>query len=269
MNLELKHLPERTVNPRSNGLTMVMDKGLSLRQAEDLIETGSALVDLLKLGFGTALVTPGIENKIARYREAGMRVYCGGTLFEAFFVRNDVDGYLRFIDRLGLDTLEISDGSMVIQHDEKCELIQRLAKNYRVLSEVGSKEEGILISPNKWIRMMKNELQAGSWKVIAEARESGTVGIYRPNGSAHVQLIRRILANVALENILWEAPKKPQQVWFIKQFGANVNLGNIGPDDLIPLECLRLGLRGDTFFEYLPGELAEGKRQVVSPVEND
>ncbi|MEY5043784.1 MAG: hypothetical protein RJA19_1011 [Bacteroidota bacterium] len=269
MNLELKHLPERTVAPRSNGLTMVMDKGLSLRQAQDLIETGSKLVDLLKLGFGTALITPRIQEKIALYREAGMRVYCGGTLFEAFYVRNELDSYLRFIERLGLDTLEISDGSMVIQHDEKCELIQKLSKNFRVLSEVGSKEEGILISPNKWIRMMKNELQAGSWKVIAEARESGTVGIYRPNGSAHVQLIRRILANVALEDILWEAPKKPQQVWFLKQFGANVNLGNIGPEDLIPLECLRLGLRGDTFFEYLPQELAEGKRQVISPVEND
>jgi phosphosulfolactate synthase len=248
---------------------MVMDKGLSLRQAQDLIETGSKLVDLLKLGFGTALITPRIQEKIALYREAGMRVYCGGTLFEAFYVRNELDSYLRFIERLGLDTLEISDGSMVIQHDEKCELIQKLSKNFRVLSEVGSKEEGILISPNKWIRMMKNELQAGSWKVIAEARESGTVGIYRPNGSAHVQLIRRILANVALEDILWEAPKKPQQVWFLKQFGANVNLGNIGPEDLIPLECLRLGLRGDTFFEYLPQELAEGKRQVISPVEND
>jgi phosphosulfolactate synthase len=221
------------------------------------------------LGFGTALITPRIQEKIALYREAGMRVYCGGTLFEAFYVRNELDSYLRFIERLGLDTLEISDGSMVIQHDEKCELIQKLSKNFRVLSEVGSKEEGILISPNKWIRMMKNELQAGSWKVIAEARESGTVGIYRPNGSAHVQLIRRILANVALEDILWEAPKKPQQVWFLKQFGANVNLGNIGPEDLIPLECLRLGLRGDTFFEYLPQELAEGKRQVISPVEND
>ena len=123
-----------------------------------------------------------------------------------------------------------------------------------------SKEEGILISPAKLIRMMSNELQAGSFKVIAEARESGNVGIYRPNRSAHVQLIKRILANVALEDILWEAPKKPQQVWFIRQFGANVNLGNIGPNDLIPLECLRLGLRGDTFFEHLPEALADGKR---------
>jgi phosphosulfolactate synthase len=209
------------------------------------------------------MVTPRIEEKVAMYREAGMEVYCGGTLFEAFYIRGELDNYLRFIDRLGLTCLEVSDGSMVIPSDEKCEMIAKLSKNYRVLSEVGSKEAGILISPNKWIRMMREELEAGSWKVIAEARESGNVGIYRPNGSAHVQLIRRILANVALEDILWEAPKKPQQVWFIKQFGANVNLGNIGPNDLIPLECLRLGLRGDTFFEYLPEHLAEGKRQLV------
>jgi len=248
---------------------MVMDKGLSLRQADDLIETGGELVDLLKLGFGTSLVTPNVGAKVKRYQEAGFDVYCGGTLFEAFYVRNDVDGYLKFIDNLGITCLEVSDGSMVIPHDEKCELINKLSKNYKVLSEVGSKEEGILISPSKWIRMMSNELQAGSFKVIAEARESGNVGIYRPNGSAHVQLVKRILANVALEDILWEAPKKPQQVWFLRQFGANVNLGNIGPNDLIPLECLRLGLRGDTFFEHLPEKLAEGKRLVNEEVEED
>lgn len=263
MNTPLQHLPERTSKPRENGLTMVMDKGLSLRGTEDLIEIGADRVDLLKLGFGTSLVSNRIEEKVKLYRDAGIEVYCGGTLFEAFFIRGEVDNYLRFIDKLGITCLEVSDGSMVIPHDEKCELIRNLSRNHRVLSEVGSKEAGILISPNKWIRMMKNELEAGSWKVIAEARESGNVGIYRPNGSAHVQLIRRILANVALEDILWEAPKKPQQVWFIKEFGANVNLGNIGPDDLIPLECLRLGLRGDTFFEYLPESLAEGKRQLV------
>ena len=184
-------------------------------------------------------------------------------------MRNDLDGYLRFIDKMGIECLEVSDGSMVIPHDEKCNLIHKLSKNYKVLSEVGSKEEGILISPSKWIRMMSNELQAGSFKVIAEARESGNVGIYRPNGSAHVQLIKRILANVAQEDILWEAPKKPQQVWFIRQFGANVNLGNIGPNDLIPLECLRMGLRGDTFFEHLPETLAEGKRLAPEEVSED
>jgi phosphosulfolactate synthase len=263
---DISHLPERTSRPRQNGLTMVMDKGLSLRQAEDLIETGSDLVDFLKLGFGTSIVTPKVAEKTKLYRDAGFDVYCGGTLFEAFYVRNELDNYLRFIDKMGIQCLEVSDGSMVIPHDEKCELILKLSKNYKVLSEVGSKEEGILISPSKWIRMMSNELQAGSFKVIAEARESGNVGIYRPNGSAHVQLIKRILANVALEDILWEAPKKPQQVWFLRQFGANVNLGNIGPNDLIPLECLRLGLRGDTFFEHLPEALADGKRLSVEEV---
>ena len=141
---------------------------------------------------------------------------------------------------------------MVIEEDAKCEMISKLAQNYRVLSEVGSKETGILISPNKWTSMMQKELAAGSWKVIAEARESGNVGIYRPNGTAHTALVRRILAKVKLDDILWEAPQKPQQVWFLKQFGANVNLGNIGPHDVIPLECLRLGLRGDTFFDNLP-----------------
>ena len=192
-----------------------------------------------------------------------MDVYCGGTLFEAFLVRNCLDDYLKFIDSMGIGCLEISDGSMVIEHGYKCELIQRLSKDFKVLSEVGSKEEGILISPAKWIKMMRNELDAGSVKVIAEARESGTVGIYRPNGSAHTQLIRRILANVDLEDILWEAPKKPQQVWFIKELGTNVNLGNIAPNDLIPLECLRVGLRGDTFFHFLPDDLKKGVQPQV------
>jgi phosphosulfolactate synthase len=203
------------------------------------------------------MFTPNLAEKVKLYRDAGMDVYCGGTLFEAFLVRNCLDDYLKFIDSVGIGCLEISDGSMVIDPDHKCELISRLSKDFKVLSEVGSKEEGILISPAKWIRMMRNELDAGSVKVIAEARESGTVGIYRPNGSAHTQLIRKILTQVALEDILWEAPKKEQQVWFIKQFGANVNLGNIGPADVIPLECLRVGLRGDTFFHFLPDALKE------------
>lgn len=263
MNFPLPHLPERTRAPRAHGLTMVMDKGLSLRQAEDLIAVADDRVDFLKLGFGTSLFTPDLKEKVKLYRDAGMDVYCGGTLFEAFLVRNCLDDYLKFIDDMGIGCLEISDGSMVIEHGYKCELIQRLSKDFKVLSEVGSKEEGILISPAKWITMMRNELDAGSVKVIAEARESGTVGIYRPNGSAHTQLIRKILANVALEDILWEAPKKPQQVWFIKQFGCNVNLGNIAPNDLIPLECLRVGLRGDTFFHFLPEELKKGVQPQV------
>lgn len=258
MNFDLNHLPDRTEKPRSSGLTMVMDKGLSVRQAEDLLAVGTERLDYLKLGFGTSMVTPGLKEKVAAYRKAGLDVYCGGTLFEAFLVRDRLDDYLRFIDDLGIDCLEVSDGSMVIDHGLKCDIIQRLSANYKVLSEVGSKEAGILISPAKWVRMMRNELDAGSVKVIAEARESGTVGIYRPNGTAHTALIRKILAKVAQADIIWETPKKEQQVWFIKQFGANVNLGNIAPEGLIPLECLRLGLRGDTFFHFLPEDVRAG-----------
>lgn len=245
-------LPDRTIKPRQSGLTMVMDKGLSLRQAQDLIDTSAPYVDLLKLGFGTSVFTPNVKEKVKLYQEAGMKVYVGGTLFEAFLVRGEFDNYRRYVDNLGLTTVEVSDGSMTFPHNEKCEYISKLAKDYTVLSEVGSKEEGILISPAKWIKMMQTELQAGSWKVIAEARESGTVGIYRPNGQAHVMLINKILQKVKLEDILWEAPKKPQQVYFIKQFGVNVNLGNIAENEVIPLECLRMGLRGDTFFQFIP-----------------
>lgn len=256
MNFELSHLPQRPKKTRNSGLTMVMDKGLSLRQAEDLISSAGDYVDVLKLGFGTSAFDPKLKDKVNLYKQANMKVYVGGTLFEAFYVRNQVEDYKRYIDRLGLDTVEISDGSITLDHSKKCDLISQFAKDYTVLSEVGSKEEGILISPAKWIKMMQNELQAGSWKVIAEARESGTVGIYRPNGQAHVMLINKIIQKIKAEDILWEAPKKPQQVYFIKLFGANVNLGNIPENDVIPLECLRIGLRGDTFFDFLPSEVS-------------
>lgn len=252
MNFELKHIPERTPKPRESGLTMVMDKGLSLRQAEDTISASGNLIDIVKLGFGTSLIANDLETKIKLYHEHGIHVYLGGTLFEAFLVRGQLEDYKKLLDKLGLNTLEVSDGSINLNHDSKCEMIHELSKEFRVLSEVGSKEAGIIIHPNKWKSMMLNELEAGSWKVIAEARESGNVGIYRPNGSAHVSLINKILAAVPKDKILWEAPIKAQQVWFINLLGANVNLGNIGPAEVIPLETLRLGVRGDTFFNYLP-----------------
>jgi len=257
MNYELSFIPERPEKPRNSGLTMVMDKGLSMRQAEDLIETSDDLVDLVKLGFGTSAFSKNLKEKIKLYQSAGLKVYLGGTLFEAFVVRNQKDDYKKYVSQLGLDTIEVSDGSIQVPHQEKCEWIHELSKDFTVLSEVGSKEEGILISPSKWIKMMQTELQSGSWKVIAEARESGTVGIYRPNGQAHVMLINRILQKVSLENIIWEAPKKAQQVYFIKHMGPNVNLGNIAENEVIPLECLRRGLRGDTFFQFLPQEIAD------------
>ncbi|MDP6909374.1 MAG: phosphosulfolactate synthase [Flavobacteriales bacterium] len=252
MNFELSHIPERTPKPRDSGLTMVMDKGLSLRQAEDLVSASDHLVDLVKLGFGSSYITKNLKEKIAIYQDAGIKVYLGGTLFEAFLIRGQFDDYRRLLNDLGLETAEVSDGSIELDHDKKCEIIHELSKEFKTLSEVGSKEAGIIIHPNKWKSMMKAELEAGSWKVIAEARESGNVGIYRPNGNAHVALIRKILEVIPSDKILWEAPIKSQQVWFIKLLGTNVNLGNISPAEIIPLETLRLGVRGDTFFNYLP-----------------
>ena len=255
MNFHLPHIPERQAKPRNKGLTMMMDKGLSVRQAEDFLSVSGHLTDIIKLGFGTSFVTPNLEQKIKLYRDAGMKVYVGGTLFEAFIVRNMFDDYMKLLDKLKLDCAEVSDGSIVMPHDKKCDYINTLSKNFTVFSEVGSKEAGIIIHPAMWTSMMNKELQAGSWKVIAEARESGNVGIYRANGSAHTLLINKILAKVDKDSILWEAPIKAQQVWFLKLLGSDVNLGNISYDDVIPLETLRLGLRGDTFFSHLPAEL--------------
>lgn len=262
MNFELPFIPERSVKPRQKGVTMMMDKGLSLTEATNFIEASGHLTDIVKFGFGTAYVTNDLQKKIDLYKEANIQPYFGGTLFEAFYARNKFEDYLRLLDKYNMELAEISDGSIIINHDEKCELINRISKDRMVMSEVGSKDAGILISPAKWIKMMSTELEAGSWKVIAEGREAGNVGVFRPNGTAHTLLINRIIAKIAPERILWEAPQKNQQVWFIKLFGAEVNLGNIGHNDMIPLECLRLGLRGDTFFEFLPSDYAERLKQV-------
>lgn len=256
--INLPHVPERDQKPRNKGVTMVMDKGLSIRQAEDLIESADHLIDFVKLGFGTSYASKRIEDKIALYKSVGIKPYLGGTFFEAFMVRNMFEDYLKLMDKLGIETVEVSDGSIRIDHDSKCEYISKLSHHKTVLSEVGSKEAGILIAPNKWKQMMQKELEAGAWKVIAEARESGTVGIYRPNGKAHISLINKILNKIKQEDIIWEAPIKSQQVFWIKLLGSDVNLGNIAPEEVIPLETLRLGLRGDTFFTFLPKEVAEG-----------
>lgn len=259
MDFTLPFIPSRPAKPRQSGITMVMDKGLSLRQADDLISSSGHLTDLVKLGFGTSFVGRDIKAKVKLYREAGIDVYLGGTLFEAYIIRGLFDDYRRMVRSLGIEMVEVSDGSISLHHSKKCELIQILSREFVTLSEVGSKESGIIIHPNKWKKMMLAELDAGSWKVIAEARESGTVGIYRPNGSAHASLIHKILGVVPADKVLWEAPQKEQQVWFINLLGPNVNLGNIAPSDIIPLETLRLGLRGDTFFNQLPDDIDANK----------
>lgn len=247
----LSQLPLRTEKPRENGLTMVMDKGLSLREAENFIESGSHLTDLLKLGFGTAYSTPRLKEKIALYQNAGMKVYFGGTLFEAYLVRNQLNDFKRMLNTLGVDLVEISDGSIEIAHEKKCELIRDFCRDFTVISEVGSKDAEKIIPPYEWIEMMEKEIEAGVWKVIAEARESGTVGVFRGDGEVRSGLVAEIVRKIPIDTVIWEAPLKAQQVWFIKLYGTDVNLGNIAPSEIIALESLRLGLRGDSFDFFL------------------
>ena len=252
MNFNLPHIPTRTASPREEGLTMVMDKGLSINEAKNMLAASSKHIDIVKLGFGTAYLTENLAEKVKLYSDAGLKVYFGGTLFEAFIARDMFDEFVELLDKYKLNTVEVSDGSLEIDHDKKCEYIRILSKKVTVLSEIGSKSADVLIPPYKWIQMMEKELAAGSWKVIAEAREGGNVGICTGSGEVRSDLIEEILTTIPSEKILWEAPQKSQQVWFIKLMGANVNLGNIAPNEVIPLECLRLGLRGDTFFDFLP-----------------
>ncbi len=254
MIVNLPDMPDRTEKPRNSGLTMVMDKGISVREAEDLMSVGSDYIDYLKLGFGTSVFTPGVREKVQVYESAGVRTYLGGTLFEAFVVRNKFDEYVELIDKLGIKSIEVSDGSYEMEQDIKTDFIRRLAEKYYVLSEVGSKKKDVIYSPEEWVEMMVSELEAGSAKVIAEARESGTTGIYNDDGSINTTLIDKLSSEVGFDRIIWEAPLKSQQAWFIKQFGANVNLGNIAPNEIIALESLRNGLRGDTFFRFLQGQ---------------
>ncbi|CAN5377031.1 phosphosulfolactate synthase [soil metagenome] len=251
MNYQINDLPERAVKPRNSGITMVMDKGLSLRQAEDFVEVAGAYTDMIKLGWVTSYVTPNLEEKLNIYREAGIPVYFGGTLFEALLVRGQFDEYCRILDKYKMEYAEVSDGSITIEHEEKCGYIQKLSKQVTVISEVGSKDVHKIFAPYKWINLMKAEIEAGSWKVIAEARESGNVGIYRDSGEVRQGLVDEILTQIPAETIIWEAPQKAQQVWFIQLIGANVSIGNIAPADVIPLETLRLGIRSDTFDLFL------------------
>lgn len=251
MNFELDQIPFRPLKPRNEGITMVMDKGLSVREVEDFLSVSSIHTDLLKLGFGTSYVTPHLQDKINLYKSAGIPVYFGGTLLEAFIVRKRFDDYLKLIEKFGITHVEMSDGSLEMPHDVKCEYIRKLCNYSVVLSEVGSKDAEKIYAPYEWVEFMKKESEAGAWKLIAEARESGNVGVYRSNGEARMGLVHEIAHFIPKENVIWEAPQKGQQVWFIKEMGANVNLGNIAPNEVIPLETLRLGLRGDTFSTFL------------------
>lgn len=256
MNFKLSNIPERHKKPRAKGITMVMDKGLSIEESKNFLSVAHPHIDIVKFGFGTAFVTPNLKEKIAVYQQYDIPVYFGGTLFEAFLIRNQFDEYINICKEFNIPYMEVSDGSINIPHAEKCGYIEKLTKHGTVLSEVGSKDAAHIMPPYKWIELMKAELEAGSSYVIAEAREAGNVGIYRGTGEVREGLVQEILTQIPEGKIIWEAPQKAQQLYFIELVGCNVNLGNIAPTEVIPLEAMRIGLRGDTFHLYLEKEKA-------------
>lgn len=251
MNFDLTHLPERTAQPRSYGITMVMDKGLSIQEVKNFLSIAAPYVDVIKLGFGTSVVTPNLREKIEVYKAAGIPVYFGGTLFEAFLMRNQFDNYIAACRDYEIDYMEVSDGSITIPHTEKCGYIEKLSGIGTVYSEVGSKDATNIMAPYKWIELMQAELNAGASYVIAEAREAGNVGLYRDSGEVRQGLVNEILTKIAREKIIWEAPQKNQQLYFLQLLDCNANLGNIAPSEVIALETMRIGLRSDTFDMYL------------------
>lgn len=251
MNFNLSQIPERFQKPRVAGLTMIMDKGLSNNEVKNFLSVSNPHVDIVKLGFGTSFVTPNLKEKLDIYHAYNIPIYFGGTLFEAFLIRNQFEDYIHICKDYGITYMEVSDGSITIPHSEKCGYIEKLTKYGTVLSEVGSKDAAHIIPPYKWIELMKAELSAGSTYVIAEAREAGNVGIYRGSGEVREGLVQEILTQIPGEKIIWEAPQKAQQLYFIELLGCNVNLGNIAPNEVLPLEAMRIGLRGDTFHLYL------------------
>lgn len=239
-------VPKRPTKPRQGGLTHVIDKGLSVRQLEDMIDSCGGLVDIVKMGWGTGYISPHLVPKLHMLRDAGIHGVIGGTFFEVALAQNKFDAWRSWMVELGVTHVEVSDGTITIPHERKLQYIRDLSEDFVVLSEVGSKDLEVVIAPYKWVTLIEEELRAGAWKVITEARESGTAGIFRGSGEVRMGLIDEIVHVIDPNRLLFEAPQKAQQVWFVQKFGPNVNLGNIPPDEVIPLETLRLGLRADT-----------------------
>lgn len=269
MSFHLSNLPQRSQKPRNTGITLAIDTGFSVRQAEDFCDVASHHVDIVKLGWGTSYVTANLNDKLDVYRNHDIPVYFGGTLFEAYLLRDELDKYLKFLDRYDINYLEVSNGTIRLSEHKKLDIIRDLSRNYNVLSEVGSKNPDDIMPPYKWVKMIENELDAGSWKVICEARESGTVGVFRPNGEVRSGLIEEITDQISKDNLIFEAPQKDQQIWFIKKFGSNVNLGNIKPDEVISVETLRLGLRGDTLLDFYSLDSPEDQHHLFRDDQSD
>ena len=238
--------PTRTTKPRESGITHVLDKGMSVQDVADLCEVTGGYVDIIKFGWATSMVIENLDAKIAACQKRGIAICCGGSLFEIAYHRGKLEEYVAFLKDRGFKLMEISDGVIDLPEADKLSLIERLARDFTVLSEVGSKDKTVVVAPYRWVKQIKNELNAGAWKVVTEGRETGTVGLYRTSGEIRTGLIEEIEVEIDSTRLIFEAPQKEQQVWLVKHFGCNVNLGNIAPGEVISLETVRQGLRADT-----------------------
>lgn len=257
--LDFLQVPAREPKPRQTGLTHMLDKGLGIRNIQDILETCSEYIDIVKLGWGTGYVTSNLVEKVAIYQKANLPVCFGGTMLEVAIAQGKFDDYRRMVKRFGITHVEFSTGVLEMEAEKKLDYVRKLVEDFIVLAEVGSKDVNVVVAPFRWVQEIKAFLEAGVWKVIAEARESGTVGLYRSTGEVRSGLVEEIVADIDPDKLIFEAPQKHQQVWFLKQFGPSVNLGNIAADEVIPLETLRLGLRGDTMPDF---QLQIGKQRL-------
>lgn len=244
----------RTGKPREHGLTQVLDRGLSVAEIDGLFELAGDYIDLVKLGWGTSYVTKDLEGKLQRYRDLGVPVVVGGTLTEIAIAQGRLEAYRDWLRDRGITHVEVSSGILPMPKEEKLRVIEQLAAEFTVLAEVGEKDPNALVAPYRWVQEIEESFQAGAWRVVTEARESGTAGVFRPSGELREGLIEEIADRIDPASLIFEAPLKEHQVWFIERFGQDVSLGNIAPRDVIPLETLRLGLRADTARKLLLGE---------------
>lgn len=250
--MDFLQLPDRTIGKRSVGLTSIIDSGTPIRELEHILEDYHSFIDIAKIGMGSAYVTPNLQDKIKLYQEYGISPYCGGTLFEKCYLQNKLTEYLNWIDKLGIEWVEISNGTVDIPFEKRLELVTQIKKHFNVMTEVGSKNTSFDVSISQWRDEIASFLEAGSQYVITEGRDSGTAGIYDRDGIVKEDLISDIVEGIDQKKIIFEAPTPKHQMYFINLVGPNVNLGNIKLSDVLILETQRCGLRSETL--YMEGQ---------------
>jgi phosphosulfolactate synthase len=239
-------LPVRQIKPRSRGITHVIDPGLSARDAEGMMDSVGDYVDLVRFGWGTAYITRELRRKLDIYRAHDIPTMLGGTMTELAWLQGKVDALRRWLDELGLEHVEVSSGVVPMPREDKLDLIRTLAADRTVYAEVGEKDPHALMAPYRWVELIREALEAGATQVVCEGRADGSAGVYRPDGEVRTGLVDEVAHEIDINRLIFEAPQRRQQIWFIEQFGTDVNIGNVHPRDVISLETLRVGLRADT-----------------------